>query len=213
MDDDYGHWKYPGNFDPDDWFGFIYRVIDITNDKEYIGKKQFTKVRRKIVKGKTRRKVVTSASDWRSYTTSSKYVNEAILEKGKDNFLFLIESLHKTKAGLHYAEIETQIDEDVLRALLEDGTRKFYNGCIGNIKFIPPVESPEETKAKITQTLRVRWMNADHHFLEAMTAEEQQNWNDRYRIDRTAATVRGKNDPKYARHLLESRYSPAKPPG
>jgi hypothetical protein len=110
---------------------------------QYIGKKQLTKVRRKPTKGK-RRKVIRAESDWRSYTGSSEHLNEAIAEHGKDNFTFVIESLHKTKASLHYAEIEAQVIEDVLRARLGDGSRKFYNRAIGNVRFIPPPQTSEE---------------------------------------------------------------------
>jgi hypothetical protein len=144
---DYGHWKCDFDFEPDEWFGFIYRVIDHRTGMQYIGKKQLTKVRRKPTKGK-RRKVIRAESDWRSYTGSSEHLNEAIALNGKDNFTFVIESLHKTKASLHYAEIEVQVIEDVLRARLDDGSRKFYNRAIGNVRFIPPPETLEEAAHK-----------------------------------------------------------------
>lgn len=145
-----GHWLYPGEFDPNDWFGFIYRVIDTTNNREYIGKKQFfSHITKAPLKGKTRKRKIKKESDWRSYTTSSTHVNDAILEKGKDKFLFLIESLHANKSSLHYGEVEAQILEDVLRTKLPCGTRKYYNGMIGNIKFIPKEETPEERLARV----------------------------------------------------------------
>ncbi len=189
-----GHWNYPGEFDPEEWFGFIYRIVDLTTNKEYIGKKQFWSTQRKIVKGRKNRKIVQKPSDWRKYTSSSKHVNDAISETGKDNFLFLIESLHKSKASLHYGEVETQINEDVLRAKLPDGSRKYYNKMIANMKFLTPEELPEETKMKIRQTLKVIWQNTDHHYFNQMTDDEKAEWNARYRIGRNNSTQRGKSE-------------------
>ena len=151
---DIGHWKYPFEFDINEWFGFIYRVIDTTNNKEYIGKKQFWSSHRKIVKGRVNRKIVRKESDWKTYTSSSSHVNKAILEKGIDKFIFIIESLRMTKGSLHYAEVEYQIKEDVLRAKFDNGDRRFYNGMLANMKFLPPVEHSEETKKKISAANR-----------------------------------------------------------
>ena len=36
-----GHWEFDSDFSTDEWFGFIYRIIEINTGKEYIGKKQF----------------------------------------------------------------------------------------------------------------------------------------------------------------------------
>ena len=127
---DLGHWQYSKVFDPTEWFGFIYRIIDNTNGMEYIGKKQFTKYRRKIIKNRKNRAIIRSESDWRTYTSSSDILNNAIKEKGKENFSFLIISLHKTKSSLSYAEVEAQIMENVFRATLGNGSKKFYNKMI-----------------------------------------------------------------------------------
>ena len=40
---DYGHWLCE-EFDPDEYFGFVYVIIDTTNDRRYIGKKQQPKL-------------------------------------------------------------------------------------------------------------------------------------------------------------------------
>jgi hypothetical protein len=190
---DYGHWEYPGIIDVNDWFGFIYRIIDIDTDKEYIGKKQFWATQRKIVKGRKNRRVVTKESDWKKYTSSSKYVNEEIAKRGKDRFIFLIEKLVKTKGSLHYCEIETQIDEDVLRAKLPNGERKYYNGMIAGIKFLPADEIAEETRMKIRSSLRLFWQNTDHHYFNKMSDEEKEIWNERYRIGMNNSTKRDRS--------------------
>ena len=82
--------------------------------------------------------------------SSSSHVKKAIEERGKDNFEFIIESLHETKASWTYAEVEKQIKENVLREKMDDGTPKFWNKQIGAIKFIPPTTTLKEQRhAKI----------------------------------------------------------------
>jgi hypothetical protein len=182
---DCGHWKYFGDFDPADWVGFIYRIVDTVNGKEYIGKKNFWSTTRKIVKGRKNRKKTVKESNWKSYTGSSTYLNEEIVTKGKDSFLFIIESLHESKASLCYAEIEAQIVEDVLRAKLPCGTRKYYNRMVGNIKFLPPDETPDETRHKIRDSVRVFWSNTNYHSFDKMTDEEKAQWDIDNRIGLT----------------------------
>ena len=142
---DYGHWKFTFDFDPNDWFGFIYRITELDTKREYIGKKQFTKVRRKTVKNRKNKKHVRSDSDWRTYTGSSNELNEQISLKGIDNYKFEIQSLHKKRGYLFYAEVKLQISEDVLREKLENSnTKKYYNKMISGVKFIPPSDHEDE---------------------------------------------------------------------
>ncbi len=163
---DTGHWIYAGNFEPTEWFGFVYRIVDLDNNKEYIGKKQFWgKVTKPPLKGKKRRRITYKDSGWRTYTSSSTHINDAIIARGKDRFVFLIESLHETKASLHYAEVLTQINEDVLRAKMPDGTRKYYNGMIGHMKFLPPDETELEAAHKIRSAVTSISKNEDNKFI------------------------------------------------
>jgi hypothetical protein len=145
---DKGHWEFKHEFDITEWFGFIYRITEIATGKEYIGKKQFHQHLRKAVKGKVNKKKVIKESDWKTYTSSSTHINKAIELVGKDKFRFEIESLHKTRASLVYAEVRYQITEEVLRARMPDGTRKYFNGIISGVKFLPPVEHPDEILMK-----------------------------------------------------------------
>ena len=174
---DFGHWIYPGEFDETEWFGFIYKIVNKISNKQYIGKKQFQSTRRKVVKNRQNRKIIRKDSGWRTYLSSSEYVKTDIINLGKENFDFLILSLHKTKGALSYAEIERQITEDVLRATLPDGQRTYYNKSIGNIKFLPPDETSDETKHKISQTLINFWLNNnENHYFNKMSLEEQESW-------------------------------------
>lgn len=147
--EDLGHWLFPVPIVADKWFGFIYRITDLVNNKEYIGKKQFHSYSKVKVKGKTRRKSVIKESKWRAYTSSSKIINELIQEHGKERFRFEIESLHETRASLSYAELESQIIDDVLRARDDNNERRFYNGMVGNIKYIPPGTTDNESLHRI----------------------------------------------------------------
>ena len=145
---DKGHWEFPHDFEIDEWFGFIYRITEIATGKEYIGKKQFHSYCRKAVKGKKRKKMVITENDWKTYTSSSTHINEALSKLGKAAFKFEIESLHSTRGSLVYAEVRYQVTEDVLRARLPDGTRKYFNGMISGVKYLPAVETLEEAKMK-----------------------------------------------------------------
>jgi len=142
---DNGHWQCKFEFNPDDWFGFIYRITELDTGREYIGKKQFTKLKRKKVKGRKNRKHIRSTSDWQVYTGSSNELNDSILKNGIDRYQFEIISLHKTKGSLAYAEVRRQIIENVLCQRMSDGvTRKYFNKYINAVKFIPPVDTPDE---------------------------------------------------------------------
>ena len=146
---DTGHWEFPHDFEVSDWHGFVYRITELDTGKQYIGKKILWSKQRKIVKGRKNRKIVYKESDWKTYTGSSKQLNEAIEKNGKENYRFQIESLHKSKASMGYEEVRKQVLEDVLRATLPNGERKYYNGQIGAVKYLPPVMTEEESKMRI----------------------------------------------------------------
>lgn len=172
---DIGHWEFPHEFNPDEWFGFIYRITEIDTGREYIGKKQFTKLRRKTIKNRVNKKHVRSESDWRTYTGSSTELNEAIAKKDLTNYKFEIQSLHKTKGSLHYAEIKTQITEEVLRAVLPNGQRKYFNKCINSVRFLPPNEHTEETRMKIKKKM-VELVQDGKYWMHQLPAAELEEW-------------------------------------
>lgn len=140
----YGHWECEHQFDSTEWYGFIYRIIDNNTGRHYIGKKQFQSRLRKKVAGRKNRKIVFKDTNWQTYTSSSKHLNEQITLLSTNNFKFIIESLHESKASLYYAEVYLHVIEDVLRATLPNGDRKYYNGQISGVKFLPPPPTPRE---------------------------------------------------------------------
>ena len=131
MEEDYGHWNnLPNEFNPDDWFGFVYCITRNDTQRKYIGKKQIHSYRRKKVKGRKNRKKVITEAKWREYTGSCDDLNKEVETLGKDKFTFEVLKLCKTKGELTYSEVEYQIKRDVLTSLLEDGSKEYYNSNI-----------------------------------------------------------------------------------
>ncbi|HIJ11370.1 TPA: NAD synthetase [Candidatus Woesearchaeota archaeon] len=126
----YGHWNnLPDDFDPNQWFGFVYLITNNENQKKYIGKKQIHSYRRKKIKGRKNRKRIITESKWRDYTGSCDELNEDIALLGKNTFTFEVLRLCKTKGELTYSEVEYQIKLDVLSAQL-NGEKEYYNSNI-----------------------------------------------------------------------------------
>ena len=97
-------WIYEGrpftSDDIGDYYGFVYRITNTTNGKQYIGRKYFTQKR----KPKGGKRKVTSESDWKRYYGSSDDLKRDIREIGKDSFRREIISLHTTLGKVNYEE-------------------------------------------------------------------------------------------------------------
>lgn len=131
---DLGHWTIKESIClPENPFGFIYIITNKVNGRQYIGKKQcVSRVKRKPLKGKTRNRIDHKESDWKTYTGSSKELNEDIAKHGKENFTFEILEWCGSKWELGYKEIKKQIELDVLL------NEQFYNGIINARIGTPP---------------------------------------------------------------------------
>jgi len=136
----FGHWILNESVSlNEETFGFIYEITNLIENKKYIGKKQcVSKIKRKPLKGKTRKRIDFVESDWKEYTSSSEKLNEDIKKHGKENFLFKILKVCGSKWELAYEEIKEQIKNDVL--LRAD----YYNGII-NVRIGTP---PKDIKDK-----------------------------------------------------------------
>ena len=123
-------WIYEGrpftSDDIGDYYGFVYRITNTENGKEYIGRKYF--VQKRKPKGGKRR--VTSESDWKRYYGSSEDLKQDIRRGGKDSFRREILSLHKTLGKVNYEETKQLFIHNVLMEALDDGTPKYYNSNI-----------------------------------------------------------------------------------
>tara|TARA_B100001057_G_scaffold336156_1_gene336939 strand:- start:387 stop:830 length:444 start_codon:yes stop_codon:yes gene_type:complete len=131
MADDYENpWMYEGrpftSDDIGDYYGFIYRITNTRNGKQYIGRKYFIQKR----KPKGGKRKVTSESDWKKYYGSSKELKQDIKDIGKDNFQREIVSLHETLGKVNYEETKQLFLNNVLMEALDDGTPAYYNSNI-----------------------------------------------------------------------------------
>jgi hypothetical protein len=198
---DNGHWIYPNDFNINNWFGFVYRIIDTVTNREYIGKKQFFTKTSKAITGRKNRAWKTKESNWKKYTSSSDEINKLIKEFGKDRFQFFIESLHATKASLTYAEVEKLIVEDALRVKLSDSIRKYYNKVIPPIKFLPPHETIDEEAVRIFALIKDIYPNENFCWEHGMTPEEKEQYKIKYRFGNNNSTIRNKTPEEYQQYL------------
>lgn len=121
------NWVFQGKSfteaDIGDYIGFVYIIHNKTKNKFYIGKKNFYKVvKLKPLKGKTRKRLKKSFTDWEKYTGSSLELNTDIL--GGDVIEKTIIKLCTSKASMTYYELKYQMEQDAL--FRED----YYNGII-----------------------------------------------------------------------------------
>ena len=123
-------WIYKGtpftSDDIGDYYGFVYRITNTENGKEYIGRKYF--VQKRKPKGGKRR--VTSESDWKRYFGSSDELKQDIKRIGRSSFRREILSLHTTLGKVNYEETKQLFIHNVLMEALDDGTPKYYNSNI-----------------------------------------------------------------------------------
>ena len=123
-------WTYQGSTftsdDINDFFGYVYRITNLQNGRQYIGRKYFVQ-KRKPRGGKRR---VTSESDWKKYYGSSPELKEDIKHYGKHNFKREIISLHETLGKVNYEETKQLFLHNVLIESLDNGEPAYYNSNI-----------------------------------------------------------------------------------
>jgi len=124
-------WKYKNEkFTSDmigDYYGFVYEITDTSNNKKYIGKKWFWSTTKKPpLKGKKRKRIVKSESDWQKYFGSSEEVKLLVEESGESRFRREILKLCKTKGECSYWELKYQMEFDVLLK-----PEEYYNSFVG----------------------------------------------------------------------------------
>ena len=114
-------WIYDGKEFTEDMIGenvgFVYLITNLTNNKEYVGKKSFTKS--KTYQKNKKKKKTRVSSDWISYTGSNEQLNIDI--KNGDQIRKEIIHLCKSKGYMSYLETKEILVRD---CLLND---KYYN--------------------------------------------------------------------------------------
>lgn len=112
------NWKYQNKDFTDDLiddnYGFVYEIINLTNNKKYIGKKFFYSTKVKQVKGKKKR--YKAPSDWQTYYGSSESLKNDVDLLGKDNFERIILYLCKSKGVCGYLEAKEQFNRNVMES-------------------------------------------------------------------------------------------------
>ena len=128
------NWTYQGkSIDtlPDHCVGFVYLIVNLANNRCYVGKKlaKFSKIKYRTVKlknGNKKRKKIKELvdSDWKTYWSSSVDVQNDVIKFGEDKFTRTILHICESKGDLSYMELREQVE----RGVLEDDT--YYNGII-----------------------------------------------------------------------------------
>lgn len=90
--------------------GFVYLIINDTNDKAYVGKKLFTKS--KTYQKNKKKKRTRVASDWVTYTGSNEALNKDIADGHQIRKIIL--HLCKTKGWMSYLETKEIIERNCL---------------------------------------------------------------------------------------------------
>ena len=106
-----------------DYYGFVYMITNLSNNKKYIGKKFFYSTKTRQVKGKKKREKV--FSDWKSYYGSNQTLKDEVSVLGKENFKREIIHLCLSKGECNYMEAREHFIQDVLRK-----PNQFYNHWI-----------------------------------------------------------------------------------
>jgi hypothetical protein len=103
-------------------YGFVYRITNMVDGRQYIGKKFFYTSKTRQVKGKKKRFKV--SSDWQTYHGSSDILQKDVILHGQDNFKREIIHLCKSKGECGYLEAKEQFVNGVLESDM------YYNSWI-----------------------------------------------------------------------------------
>jgi hypothetical protein len=109
-------WSYNGlpftDEDVGNSYGFVYEIVNLTNNRRYIGKKFFTKAGTRQIKGK--KKKVRLSSGWENYWSSSDELKADVKTLGDDNFTRTILYLCKSRSECSYRETKEIFIRDSL---------------------------------------------------------------------------------------------------
>jgi Putative endonuclease segE, GIY-YIG domain/NUMOD3 motif len=200
-------WLYNGQpFEtaPENAFGFVYCISNLSTGQKYIGKKQFWSYLTKKVKGRKNRVHYQKESDWKKYWSSCAELKEDVQQIGAANFVREIVEIYKSKGELTYGEIEHQIKLNVLKATLPSGRQAYYNRNIMNRWFVPPTTVSEETRQRQSAAMKGRSISEEHR---QHISEGKQNISAETRHKLSIAAKRRERfplSPEHRRHISEA---------
>jgi hypothetical protein len=116
------------NFNPEDYYGYIYMTTFLNLNKSYIGKKEAA-----LIEGKGRRPLtekVKKDSGWKEYYGSEKEVIELSKTEPADKVIRTVLHLCKTKKELSYYELKNLFKYEVL-----EQPDRYFNGNIAGTYF------------------------------------------------------------------------------
>lgn len=128
------------------YYGFVYLITNLINNKMYVGKKYFYIFRKCR---KTGIKQLKYCDKWLTYFGSCELLKRDIIIYGKENFKREILYLYKSKEEVDECEINEQIKRNVLREKDGCGNRKYYNGNINSKYFCMNEISAEKISLKL----------------------------------------------------------------
>ena len=109
-------WQYNGRDltedDAEKYYGFVYCIHNLKENKRYIGKKFFTKAGYRQVKGK--RKKTRKPSDWPTYWGSNDKLIADVERLGEENFVREVLHLCVNRSDCAYLELKEQMIAKVL---------------------------------------------------------------------------------------------------
>lgn len=124
---------------PKEAIGFIYKIKQLSTGKQYIGKKLLTKAATKTVKGV--KKKIRKESDWKTYYSSSPFLQELVAEVGEADFEREILVFCNSKSSLTYCEEMTLFMLGVL-----ENQDQYFNSNIRSKMYANWVKGKQEIK-------------------------------------------------------------------
>lgn len=140
-------WTYQNNQEfeiPENASGYIYKITNLLDKREYIGRKLLSSNRKvrltkkeKLLpenKRKTFKRVI-KQTDWKDYWSSSDELKADVKQFGPENFKREILVFCTTKTDISFYEIYFQIKEDVLftNSYNKNILGKFFKGKVNNL--------------------------------------------------------------------------------
>lgn len=108
-----------------DYQGFVYEITNTTNNRVYIGQKNFWRtIKLKPLKGKTNRRHRREETDWQQYYGSSTELQHDVETLGPDHFHRRILYMCENRNQMNYFEAREQFARDVLL------NKTYYNKII-----------------------------------------------------------------------------------